>query len=473
MSPVIRIIARKELTTLARDGRFRLTAALALLLLVAALASGLTRARAVAAERDAAAQANRRQWVTQGDKNPHGAAHYGVHAFKPVSPLAFIDPGLSAYLGTTAWLEAHYQNPFQHRPAEDGAALARFGELSPAALLQRIVPLLLLLVTFGSVAGERERGTLRLLRSLGVRGRDLLLGKLLGCAAALAIPLVPAAAIGAAALGLTGQLAASAPRLAVMAAAYLLYFAAILGAGVAISARAPTARAALLRLLGLWLAISLLVPRAAAELAERLHPAPAPLAFWDEIDRDMKEGIDGHAPASARREALQREVLQRHGVSRLEDLPVNFDGIALQAGEEHGNAVFDRHYGRLWETFTRQERVHEALAALSPVLAVGRVSMGLAGTDLGEQRRFADAAEAHRRQLNRMMNEDLTLRSRTGQWSYTAGQALWERVPELRDQPAGLAAALRPHLGSALALAAWAALALAAVLRAARRIEEA
>ncbi|AGP34491.1 DUF3526 domain-containing protein [Sorangium cellulosum] len=467
---MIRVIARKELISLARDGRFRLGAAIALLLLVAALASGLARARALAAEREAAVEANRRQWVEQGEKNPHGAAHFGVHAFKPVSPLSFVDPGLSAYLGTSSWLEAHYQNPFQHRPADDAAALGRVGELSAASLLQRVVPLLIVLLAFGSVAGERDRGTLRMLLGQGVRGRDLLLGKLLGAAAALSLTLVPAAAIGVAALALTGDLAANAPRLALLALANLLYLAAFLGLAVAVSARAPSARAALARLLGLWIVICFIAPRAAAELGARLHPPPTPVAFWQAVRHDLKEGIDGHGAPDARRAALEREVLARYGASRVEDLPINFSGLLLQAGEEHGNAVFDRHYGRLWDTFEREARVHEMLAALSPALAVSRVSMGLAGTDLGEQRRFADAAEAHRRLLNRMMNEDLTQRSRTGDFRYTASRALWERVPDLRYQPPGLAAAVRPHLGSALALVAWAALALAAVLAAGRRL---
>ena len=49
-------------------------------------------------------------------------------------------------------------------------------------LVSRCVSLLIVLLTFGALAGERERGTLRQVLSLGVRPRDLVLGKALGLA---------------------------------------------------------------------------------------------------------------------------------------------------------------------------------------------------------------------------------------------------------------------------------------------------
>jgi ABC-2 type transport system permease protein len=39
-------------------------------------------------------RATREQWLTQGTKNPHSAAHYGVNAFKPKMPLSLADRAL-------------------------------------------------------------------------------------------------------------------------------------------------------------------------------------------------------------------------------------------------------------------------------------------------------------------------------------------------------------------------------------------
>ena len=72
------------------------------------------------------------QWLGQTKKNPHSAAHYGVYAFKPKSPLAIVDTGIDPYMGVAVWLEAHKQNEFKYRPAQDRTAVGRFGEMTAA-----------------------------------------------------------------------------------------------------------------------------------------------------------------------------------------------------------------------------------------------------------------------------------------------------------------------------------------------------
>ncbi len=84
---------------------------------------------------------SRQQWLNQGAKGLHSAAHYGVYAFKPQMPLSFIDRGVEAYTGAAVWLEAHKQNDFRYRPAQDQTAVARFGELTAATVLQILLPL--------------------------------------------------------------------------------------------------------------------------------------------------------------------------------------------------------------------------------------------------------------------------------------------------------------------------------------------
>ena len=66
-------------------------------------------------------------WETQGEKNPHSAAHYGVYAFKPRLALSFVDEGVDSFTGTSVWLEAHRQNDFLLRPAQEATAVQRIG----------------------------------------------------------------------------------------------------------------------------------------------------------------------------------------------------------------------------------------------------------------------------------------------------------------------------------------------------------
>ncbi len=454
---MIKTIIRKEFTEMLRDGRFRWASGIVLVLLVAALVMGWQHYKEVSRQQAEAQRLDREVWLTQGEKNPHSAAHFGKYAFKPSSPLSFVDRGLNSYTGVAIWMEAHYQNSARFRPIEDATTAGRFGELTAATVLQLLVPLLIILLAFAAFAGEREAGTLRQVLSLGVRRRDLALGKALGITFALLLLLVPATLIGIAALSFASTpdgMAASAGRFALLAMSYLLYFGAFLGVAVAVSAWARSARIALIALLAFWIIGNLAVPRVAADLSERAFPAPSSAEFWRDVNHDMREGLDGHNPADKRREELKQRVLAEYSVARVEDLPINFSGIALQAGEEYGNTIFDDHYSRLWGAYQKQNRVHEAAGVFVPLLAIRNISMGIAGTDWAQHRHFAQAAEGYRRELNKELNVNLTYNSRTGQ-TYLANDALWSEAEPFAYQAPGIAWVIGNHLPSIALLFAW------------------
>ncbi len=367
---MILTIARKEFTEMTRDGRFRCVAAVIFVLLMISLAVGWKHYRDVRSQQEVAQKKTREQWLNQGVRNPHTAAHFGVYAFRPKMPLSLIDTGLDSYTGAAVWIEAHNQNPARYRPAEDATAVQRFGELTAATVLQLLIPLVIILLTFAAFAGEREAGTLRQLLSLGLSKGHLVMGKALGITTALGMLLAPASAIGVVALALVsddGLLAQSVSRMILMALGYLLYFGAFVGLSLAVSAFAPTARSSLVIMLAFWIASGLLVPRLASDAAERVYPVPTAGEFWAAVERDKQQGIDGHNPADRRTEDLKQRILARYGVKRVEDLPVNFSGISLQAGEEYTNKVWDRNYGALWDTYEAQQNVYKSASLIAPI----------------------------------------------------------------------------------------------------------
>lgn len=142
-------IARKEFTDMLRDGRFRVLGGLVLAIAALALVAGWRHYTEVERQHVQAQQATRRQWLSQGPRNPHSAAHYGVYAFKPRTRLSLVDTGVDPYVGVAAWLEAHKQNEFKYRPAQDRTTVERFGELTAAQALLVLMPLFIVLVTFG------------------------------------------------------------------------------------------------------------------------------------------------------------------------------------------------------------------------------------------------------------------------------------------------------------------------------------
>jgi ABC-2 type transport system permease protein len=473
---VIATVARKELREMARDGRLRLAAAAVLLLLAAALATGWRAWRDASALRESAARATRADWLAQPPKNPHSAAHYGVYAFKPEPALSFVDRGVGSYVGALTWLEAHKQNDLKYRPAQDAAAATRFGEWTAAAVLQLLVPLLVVVLGFAAFAGERERGTLRQLLALGVPPGRLALGKALGVGAALALLLVPAALLGAGALVLAGGggAAAAAPagdvalRVLALAAAYLAYFALFAAATLAASAVARSTRTALVLLLAAWALNALVAPRFAADVARAARPAPTALAFNARIEAGLaatREGLTGEE----RKAQFRDSVLRAYGVTSVDRLPANFAGLELAESERHGDRVFDAAYGDLAATYRAQDRVRAAVAAAAPLLAVRELSMALAGTDAEQFRAFQAAAERYRRALVGRMNDEMARGGRTSDgFDRKADARAWASVPEFAYTPPSAAAVLGRAWPHALALAGWlaaAALALAAGVR--------
>jgi ABC-2 type transport system permease protein len=469
-------IARKELTEMLRDGRFRWVSVVVLGLLTAAFFMGFRHQSEVSEQHELARRGTRDHWLGQGEKNPHSAAHYGIYAFKPAMALSAIDPGVDPYVGVAAWLEAHRRNQFEFRPAQDATAVQRFGELTAATVLQLLIPLLIIVLAFSAFAGERESGTLRQLMSLGVQPAELAIGKALGIGAALSMVLVPAAAIGVLAMVMATEnriVAADVPRLSLMILAYVLYFAVFASIALAVSAKAPSSRLALVGLLGFWIWNGLVAPRAATDIARSVHPTPSAFEFTNGIQNALDNGLDGHDPYDDRHKAYEREVLARYGVEKIEDLPVNFAGLSLQKGEEWGNEVFDHFYGDLHATFHQQSRVRELASMAAPLLAVQSLSMGLAGTDFAQHRDFADAAEDYRRMLVETMNLDMAENAGKLDYTYMAGPELWESVPDFSYEAPSVAWVLSNHGTSAVVLVLWVSAATIAAYWAAGRMRPA
>lgn len=437
---MIRRVARKELTEISRDGRFLWTSLILLALLLLATWVGAMRYEEDRALRQAASQEDRQEWLSQGEKNPHTAGHYGVYAFKPATPLALFDPGINDYVGTIQYLEAHKENQASFKPAADATALLRFGDLSGAMVLQLLLPLLIVLLCFSMISGEREDGTWRQLLSVGARADELVLGKAAGVALALSVVLVPAMIVGAVVASALVEvpdphdLSDFPGKLAMLVLGYGVFFATFVCVSLAVSIRARSSRAALTVLIAFWIVAGLLLPRVAADVSRNVFPTPSASAVAAAIDAGRDKGPHAHEPKHPNHIAFREELLRKYNVSTVEELPGSFYGFALQRDEEVGFKVFDEVYGGVRRTYEKQDRLQQAFGVLSPFIAIRALSATLSGTDVGFANDFSEAGEAYRRALVRVLNDDLIENARgmsmyEAEWGYTVGAELWNKVP--------------------------------------------
>ena len=158
----------KELKELTRDGRFKIAMGISLILLVIATITGINQYQKNNQQYLKSIETEREVWETQGEKNPHSAAHYGTYAFKPKFALSLFDNGVTKYTGNSIFLEAHNRHEASFSEASDQTSLARFGTLSVNFVLIYLFPLIIILIGYNSYTKEVEHQTLTLLKSQGV-----------------------------------------------------------------------------------------------------------------------------------------------------------------------------------------------------------------------------------------------------------------------------------------------------------------
>lgn len=446
-------IAARDARDMWHDGRFRWTSVLIFATLFVSLLTGWAQTSAAARLHDDAQRTERNLSLEKGDMNPHAAAHYGAFVFRPIEPLAAVDPGIDPFVGVSVFLEAHQQQLARHRPAEDATPIRRLGELSAAMSLQLLVPLLVVVLTHGAFAAEREQGTLRQLASLGIGRWTLTVGKALGAVVPLAAVLLPASFIGVAAMlrGTGPRLDAGAwSRAWLLIAAYLAYFGIWISLGLIVSARARSPRPALVSLLALWFLGVFVAPPLGSLAMAHLAPAPTSAQLTVALD-DAKHALLGW---NERVERVEERFLADELPSGA-GIPSNPEVIALVDAETDETAIYDEHFDRLFAAHDRQTRWYLRFGAIAPSLAIQALSMALSGTDYDHYRRFVEATSLYRRQFVQTLNAELSAYEGINVFDYTGGRELWAKIPEFSYQGPLLRDSLSQYRVSAASLAAW------------------
>ncbi|MDN5210416.1 DUF3526 domain-containing protein [Fulvivirgaceae bacterium BMA12] len=456
---MLKLIIKKEILTALRDIRLQISGGILIVLMLTAVLVGRQGQRKIGVERTKAQSAMYDKWLNQGNKHPHSAAHYGQFAFKPKPVLSFLDVGLDNYTGISVFLEAHKQNEILFSAAQDSNGMTRFGEMTAALILQVLLPLLIIFLTFNIFSKEREEGTLKLIHAQGLSLRQLFLGKVWGTYLMVLLIFLPIIVLAYLLLddqsvNLDGGVTM---KFLSLTSGYAIYFLVFVLLCVLISAFAKSSGFSLLLLLGLWIVSCIILPKATTNLADKVYPSPSQFEFRKTIKDKVKKGIDGHNPSDVRLASLKQQVLDQYGVSTIEELPVNWSGIAMQAGEEYTDQVYDSEFSKIEEIFKRQNRLSEWAGFVNPYLAVRNLSMALAGTDFEHHIAFARAAENYRRAFVKKMNKDMEVNHKpgVGYGDYNVGMEMWASIEPFSYQLPSTGTILSNQWRSITALVFW------------------
>ena len=421
-----------------------------------------------------ATQTVRADWENQGAQNPHSSAHYGHYAFLPVSPWQSIDPGVVRFTGTMLRLEGHMQHEPVFSAASEEGVMSRFPEVSLAWMIQTLLPLLVILLGFGIVASEREQQTWKWQVLQGVTPKKLLFGK--GLALSIVVQGMLAWMVGIQAL-MDGLLAADSGGGSVgwqfmfwwlSQAIYVQWFVFLI---LLISSWAKSARQALMVGLSTWLLLVVLLPRVAADWSAKQHPLPTRVMFNRQLAEDRKKGINGHDPQDERARRFEDSLLKVYKVDSLSQLPVNADGLIMQADEVYSNQVYDLHFSRVRQTLLQQISWARWFGVVSPTISAQQLSMGLAGTDVHAYLHFTRTAEDYRRYLIEALNHKMAYGgSKTGDWDWTVDASYFKDLRDYSYTPLTLNGIWRAYQRDVFLLVGWLLILFAALVWSGKRM---
>lgn len=350
----------------------------------------------------------RKSWEDNPDKHPHRMAHFGSVALRIKHPMSVFDFGLDNYSGNAVYLEAHKQNTVNFSEASFSTGILRMGELSIAMLLQLILPLIIFFCGFGSIAADRENGTLKVLMSQGISNFQLIKGRTIGLwlvSSLFYIPAFAATGILLASQKTTISNAAVLPRFTLTVLLYSLFCWVVSAITIMVSAKSRNTKNALINLLGIWLLLAVILPKVVQAVSNMVYPSPSKLKFETAIEKDILRQGDSHNPDDPFFKSVRDSVFKRYGVTTTDSLPVNMGGIVGREGERLSAETYMLHYNKLTRLYKKQNEISKTMGFLDPFMMIKHNSMALAGSDFENYIHFQQQAEAYRYQLAQQMND--------------------------------------------------------------------
>ena len=350
------------------------------------------------------------QWLALDATHIHKAAHRGYFVIRDLPPGAILDRGVWDFGGSAIWLEAHRRNAALLRAADAAGTNARGVPRGVGPVLLWLTPLLLAVLLHGVVAGERARGSLAFAVSSGASPGTIVIGKTLAVVSlawlAAAVPLV-------ASLGLTlpaGLAPADGAFWSLTVLGGLGIYSAIV---VIVSSTTRRPLGALVTLLLIWFAMTVLWPRLAAGLTNQIVPIPSSQTVRSQAEV-AAEGL-----VSAETEAAVLAQLAAAGVA-----DPNPSGVSALAAEIDASRTFAGIFAPLERGMARQATAMDLLSWVSPLAAADRAADARVGLGDYDQFAFEARAEAMRMATQTALNEGWARADVTGRGS----PAIWRSV---------------------------------------------
>ena len=371
----------------------------------------------------------RSQWDEIDSTNAHRAAHFGTYIFKPNTILNSLDEGINSVTGVVLRLEGHKQNDVAYSERSQSLEISKFGKFKPFLIFQFMIPLFLIFLSFNSYTSEISSGRLKLLIIQGNSILRIVFGKIFALYSISIILLI---------LTILTQIlftynevsSDEILRMLSFFLCYSLYYFIIISLTILLSIIFKNSVSSLSLSLIIWLLWTIFLPKTIGNFTESLYPLPTRFELKENMTDDRSKGIDGHNPSDERRSKLEKEILEKYNVDSISQLPINFSGILLQADEEYGNKVWDKHFGRVYDILKKQKKIYQISGLINPFASIQSLSMATCGTDLIHHLDFLNEAEIYRRNFIEKLNNEYTFISKTGENAYLSNNKFFRSIKD-------------------------------------------
>jgi ABC-type transport system involved in multi-copper enzyme maturation permease subunit len=322
--------------------------------------------------------------------------------FLPPQPLATLVNGVSNDIGRTIEVEGRGELTADDSRYNDDPIFAIFRFLDLDFIFGTILSLFAILLGYNAISGEKEQGTLRLALANPIPRNRYILGKLLGSAAALVIPLIVAMLIGCLMLVILRHPMSGEDwlRLTIVIITGLLYAGVFLTLSLFISAATYKSSNSFLLLLSIWIFGALIIPRASVLLAGRAVDVPS---IDETISQKAKFGSQ-----LFKEERVKMTQFQPTASGDPEKMVNEFNRFMEDIADEREKKQ-NEFNARLNEDrdnkLRRQEKLSFNFARISPSTSMTLAATAMAGTSLDLKDHFADEASKYQKAFGDFMVE--------------------------------------------------------------------
>jgi len=331
-------------------------------------------------------------------------AREGIRVDRPPQNFQILFYGTEKTLDRTAVISQNFLPGFEGNSMGNPIIL-----IFPAAdmlfIVGVVLSLLAFFISYDAVAGERERGTLKLLMSYSLPRDTLILAKWIGGYLSLALPFLTALSICALLIGLSGEITFTTQdweAFVISGLVSLVLIAVMFSIGLFVSVQARHSSTAILSLLAIWVILALVLPNAGPYLAEIVSPIPD-VGAVERLIAERSKGVNDQF-----RQQWRGGGGRRRGRDMTPEQRAEFFQQRQQRREElrqQLNKISEEVISDFEQRLRRQIDVARTLTRLSPVASYAYANTDIGETGVRHERNLLNALRTYQRQFTHYILE--------------------------------------------------------------------